>query len=179
MPMTPEQRLEVLKKARAAKAAKKLSSTYEPKVIDEPKAEPKAEPKPKRTTKAKKEEVKTLDLTEDKHDVPDAEIDLILEPSSQEKDEIKKINNRGNPKPKPILKEPEPEEEVEIIEEVIKKPKKKKVIRRIIEEASSEEEEEIIYEKAPKRTSKPKVSKPRAAPPPRDVAPPRNPFFCY
>ncbi len=175
MPMTPEQRLEVLKKARAAKAAKKLSSEIEPKVIDEPKAEP----KPKRTTKAKKEEVKTLDLTEDQHEVPDDEIKLMLEPSPQEKEEVKKINNRGNPKPKPILKEPE--EEVEVIEEVIKKPKKKKVIRRIIEEASSEEEEEIIYEKAPKRASKPKAkaAKPRAPPPPREVVPPKNPFFCY
>lgn len=169
MPMSPEQRLEVLKKARAAKAAKKLQSSVEPMETNAPKTE-EPKPKPKRAPKAKKEEPKTLDLTEDKHEVPDEEIDFMLEPSPQEKEEIKKIKNRGNPKPKPIL-DPDSEPEVEVIEEVIKKPKKKKVIRRIIEEASSEEEEEIIYQK-PK-------AKPKAPPPPREVAPPKNPFFCY
>jgi hypothetical protein len=184
--MSPEQRLQVLKKAREAKAAKAAAKTegaVEKITSNAPKTE-EPKPKPKRAPKAKKEPVKTLDLTEDKHQVPDAELDIILEPSEQEKKEIKQINNRGNPKPKPILKEPEEEEEeeqVQIIEEYIKKPKKKKkVIRRIIEEESSEDDQEIVYQKAPKRASKPKAAKPRAAPPPRIVPePPKNPFFCY
>ncbi len=178
MPMSPEQRLEVLKKARAAKAAKavaKAEGSVEP---NAPKTE-EPKPKPKRAPKAKKEEVKTLDLTEDKHQVPDAEINLLLEPSQQEKEEIKQINNRGNPKPKPIL-EPDPEPEVEVIEEIVKKPKKKKIIRRIIEEASSDEDDvEIVYEKAPpKPKAKAKAPKQQAVPP-REVPAPRNPFFCY
>lgn len=180
MPMSPEQRLEVLKKAREAKAAKaaaKAEGSVEKITSNAPKTE-EPKPKPKRAPKAKKEEVKTLDLTEDKHEVPDAELDIILEPSEQEKEEVKKINNRGNPKPKPILKEPEPEEEVEVIEEVIKKPKKKKIIRRIIEEVSSDEDDvEIVYEKAPPKP-KAKATKQRAVPP-REVPAPRNPFFCY
>ena len=88
--MSMEQRLEVLKKAREAKAAKKKLGSPMP---DEevPVEEPAKKPvdKPVKKPRAKKEPVKSLDLTEDLHEVKDNEINDMLMPSKQEVEEIK------------------------------------------------------------------------------------------
>lgn len=171
MPMSMEQRLEVLKKAREAKAAKKKQASPMPE--EDPVDKPVETPVKK--TRAKKEPVKTLDLTEDLHEVKDNEINDMLMPSKQEVEEIKKIKETGNPKKVKIEPEPEPEVEVEIVYEKAPK-KKKKIVRKIIQESSDDEPDvEIVYEKKPKARAK----KERAAPPPKDIPAPANPFFCY
>ena len=168
MPMSMEQRLEVLKKAREAKAAKKKISS--PETLAEEPVE-----KPVKKTRAKKEPVKTLDLTEDPHEIKDNEINDMLMPSKQEVEEIKKIKETGNPKKVKIEPEPEPEVEVEIVYEKAPK-KKKKIIKKVIQESSDDEPEvEIVYEKKPKA----KAKKEKAPPPPKDIPAPSNPFFCY
>ena len=168
MPMSMEQRLEVLKKAREAKAAKKKISS--PETDEEKPVE-----KPVKKTRAKKEPVKTLDLTEDLHEIKDNEINDMLMPSKQEVEEIKKIKETGNPKKVKIEPEPEPEVEVEIVYEKAPK-KKKKIIKKVIQESSDDEPEvEIVYEKKPKA----KAKKEKAPPPPKDIPAPSNPFFCY
>ena len=171
MPMSMEQRLEVLKKAREAKAAKKKQASPMPEEdpVDKPVETPVE--KPVKKPRSKKEPVKSLDLTEDLHEVKDNEINDILMPSKQELEEIKKIKETGNPK----KVEPEPEVEVEIVYEKAPK-KKKKIVRKIIQESSDDEPDvEIVYEKK----SKPKAKKERAPPPPKDIPAPANPFFCY
>ena len=166
MPMSMEQRLEVLKKAREAKAAKKKQLS--PGGPEEDTVETPVD-KPVKKTRAKKEPVKSLDLTEDPYEIKDDEINDMLMPSKQEVEEIKKIKETGNPK----KVEPEPEEEVEIVYE---KKKKKKIVRKIIQESSDDEPDvEIVYEKKPKA----KAKKERAPPPPKDIPAPPNPFFCY
>ena len=174
MPMSMEQRLEVLKKAREAKAAKKKESSPMP----EGEAVEKPADKPVKKPRAKKEQVKSLDLTQDLNEVKDDEINDILMPSKQEVEEIKKIKETGNPKKVKI--EQEPEVEVEIVYEKAAK-KKKKIVRKIIQEESSDDDDEpdveIVYERKPK--AKPKPIKQRAPPPPKDIPAPANPFFCY
>ena len=168
--MSMEQRLEVLKKAREAKAAKKKQLS--PGGPEEDPVETPVE-KPVKKTRAKKEPVKTLDLTEDPHEIKDNEINDMLMPSKQEVEEIKKIKETGNPKK--VEPEPEPEVEVEIVYEKAPK-KKKKIVRKIIQESSDDEPDvEIVYEKKPKA----KAKKERAPPPPKDIPAPANPFFCY
>ena len=172
MVMSMEQRLEILKKAREAKVAKKKQSS--PGTAEEEPVETPVE-KPVKKTRAKKEPVKTLDLTEDTHEVKDNEINDMLMPSKQEVEEIKKIKETGNPKKIKIEPEPEPEVEVEIVYEKAPK-KKKKIVRKIIQESSDDEPDvEIVYEKKPK----PKAKKEKAPPPPKDIPAPANPFFCY
>ena len=167
MPMSMEQRLEVLKKAREAKAAKKKQASPMPE--EDPVDKPVETPVKK--TRAKKEPVKSLDLTEDPHEIKDNEINDMLMPSKQEVEEIKKIKETGNPK----KVESEPEVEVEIVYEKAPK-KKKKIVRKIIQESSDDEPDvEIVYEKK----SKPRAKKERAPPPKKDIPAPANPFFCY
>ena len=173
--MSMEQRLEVLKKAREAKAAKKkLGSPMPDEEVPVDKSVDKSVDKPAaKKPRAKKEPVKSLDLTEDLHEVKDNEISEMLMPSKQEVQEIKKINQTGNPKKVQI--EQEPEVEVEIVYERAPK-KKKKIIKKIIQESSDDEPDvEIVYEKKPKAKAKAKKEKA----PPKDVPPPPNPFFCY
>jgi len=172
-----EQRLEILKKAREAKAAKKkLSSPMPDEEVLVDKSVDKSVDKPVKKPRAKKEPVKSLDLTEDLHEVKDNEINEMLMPSKQEVEEIKKIKETGNPKKVQI--EQEPEVEVEVVYEKAPK-KKKKIVRKIIQEESSDDEPdvEIIYEKK-KSKAKPKA-KDRAPPPPKEIPAPANPFFCY
>ena len=133
--------------------------------------------KPVKKTRAKREPVKSLDLTEDIHEIKDNEINDMLMPSKQEVEEIKKIKETGNPKKVKIEPEPEPEPEVEVEIVYEKAPKKKKkIIKKIIQESSDDEPDvEIVYEKKPKA----KAKKEKAPPPPKQVQPPPNPFFCY
>jgi len=165
MPLTTEQRIELLKKAREAKARKKQERDAE-------------KPTPVKG-RPKKEVKKTLDITESV-EIPDEEFEEIIKPSNQEVQEVEKIKNIGNP-PKRTTKKKETEvfeDDPEIIEEVevrkIKKPKRR-IVRKIIKEqydseSTEEEIEEVIY-KPPRHKSKAKakeVEMPRPQTPPRE-----------
>lgn len=150
-PLTYEQRVELLKKAREAKKNKKLAkqpATNSPiEEDDEPEySTSSVTEKPKKTTRAKKEKEqgRTLEL---------------LPPESM-----------------PDFVDSEPE----IEEQIIYKPKdkkKKKIIRKVIVEASSSDEEvEVVEErvKAPKKPSQRSVS----VPPPTSKTS-ASPFFNF
>ena len=152
MPLTTEQRIELLKKAREAKAKKKEERDAQ-------------KPTPVKG-RPKKEVKKTLDITEPSVEVPDEELEEIIKPSKQEVEEVEKIKNIGNPSKRTtkklssdmIMDEPEIVEEVEVRK--IKKPKRR-IVRKIIKEqydseTTEEEIEEVIY-KPPKHKSKAKV----------------------
>jgi len=174
MPMTMEQRIELLKKAREAKKAKQ----------EERKAEKEANPPPRGRRPKPKPEEKTLDLL-DNNQVKDEELDDILKPSTQEVEEVKKINNMGNPKvSKRTSKKqnvvPGPEEEPEVVEEVetrkIKKPKRR-IVRKIIKEqydseSTEEEYEEVVYVANKHR---PKQAKPKPVEKPPELPKPQEP----
>jgi len=158
-PMTTEQRIELLKKAREKKAMIKAEMDAQ-----------KPTPVKGRPRKKVVEEPKTLDL-----------VDEILDDKPVEKEEQIK------PVEKPVEK-PDEDDEVEeqIVYEKIPK-KKKKIVRKIIRqvESSSDDdvEEQIIYERPPKKTIQARphqVEQPRYQTPPREVeVEPRNPFFNY
>jgi len=159
MPMTTEERIELLKKAREKKAMIKAE-------MDAQKPTPvKGRPK-----KVKEEEPKTLDL-----------VDEIIE----KEEEIKPVEK---PKKVIPVKQEDDDADVEeqIVYEKIPK-KKKKIVRKIIRQVESSDddvEEEIIYERAPKKTIQARphqVERPRPQTPPRqvEVEPVRNPFFNY
>jgi hypothetical protein len=81
MVLTTEQRIELLHKARQAKAEKKRERDA-------------LKPIPVKG-RPKKEVNKTLDLVETR-EVPDEELEEIIKPSKQEVEEIEKIKNIGN-----------------------------------------------------------------------------------
>jgi len=160
MPMSAEDRIKLLQRAREAKALKKAEMDAQ-----------KPTPVKGRPRKKVVEEPKTLDL-----------VDEILDDKPVVKEEEIK------PVEKPVEK-PDEDDEVEeqIVYEKIPK-KKKKIVRKIIRqvESSSDDdvEEQIIYERPPKKTiqARPhKVEQPRYQTPPRqvEVEPVRNPFFNY
>lgn len=186
MPLTTEERIELLKKAREAKKAKAEAKKQEK--IDNP--------PPKGRPKKKQEEV--------------------ILPSKEEIEEVEKINNLGNKKtldlrpsvvPKELtsVKEPEnPEELDEEVEEIIevqkvKRKPKKKIVRKIIKqeyESNSEDEEiqeEVIYEPPKRNRHTPRVARARiydkqeSQTEPRESVPRQNqvpvpihnPFFNY
>ena len=160
MPLTTEQRIELLKKAREKKAMIKAEMDAQKPI-----------PVKGRPRKKVVEEPKTLDL-----------VDQVLDEKPVVKEEEIK------PVEKPVEKEEENDGDVEeqIIYEKVPK-KKKKIVRKIIRqvESSSDDdvEEQIIYERPPKKTiqARPhKVEQPRYQTPPREVeVEPRNPFFNY
>jgi len=164
MPLSTEQRIELLKKAREAKARKKAEADA-------------LKPVPVRGRPAKKNEEKTLNLVED-NKVNDEEIDAIIdEPVREPVREPVKVPKRTLKTKKP---QSEIEEEPEIVEEIevkkIKKPKKR-IVRKIIKEqydsSSTEEEyEEVIYQ-APKHRPRVAQSKPVEKPP--ELPAPREP----
>jgi hypothetical protein len=168
MPLTTEQRIELLKKAREAKAKKK---------------EERDALKP---TPVKGRPKKTLDITEpvEATKAADEEIEEIIE-NVEEK--IMPSGRSEGTKPKPNIPKrttkkketEEAEEEPEIVEQVevrkIKKPKRR-IVRKIIKEqydseSTEEEIEEVIY-KPPKHKSKAKVKEVEM---PREQTPPREP----
>jgi len=149
MPLTTEQRIELLKKAREAKALKKAEADA-------------LKPTPVKGRPKKETPKKTLDITEPiEAEVPDEEatiVEEIIKPSNQEVKEIENISKRTSKKKEEAEPEPEIVEEVEVRK--IKKPKRR-IIRKIIKEqydseSTEEEIEEIIY-KPPKHKSKAKV----------------------
>ena len=166
MVLTTQERIELLKKAREAKAKKKEER-------DALKPTP-VKGRPKKETK------KTLDLVEatETTEVADEEIEEIIEnvedkimPSGRNipKRTTKKISSDT------IIEEAEPEvvEQVEVRK--IKKPKRR-IVRKIIKEqydseSTEEEFEEVIY-KPPKYKSKAKAKEIET---PREQTPPREP----
>lgn len=177
MPLTTEERIELLKKAREAKKAKAEAKKQEKIDNPPPKGRP---PKAGGLPKVKKEEInedKSLDLTD---------ITSVKEPE---------------PEPEVALASEELDEEIEEIVEVqkVKRKPKKKIVRKIIKqeyESNSEDEqieEEIIYEPARRSRHTPRVARariydkqesqtepkesvPRQNPVPVPI---HNPFFNY
>ena len=156
-PLTYEQRVELLKKAREAKKNKKLakSAPAEPLpeveeeiVFEEEEVEPPKRTRSKSVKPSKRPQPRTLNIKE-----PEAMPDFI-------------------------------DSEPEVEEQIIYKPKekkKKKIIKRIIMEASSDEEEvEVIEEhiKAPKK-EKPAKKEIVPIPPTPAPVPAVNPFFNF
>ena len=166
MPLSRDERIELLEKARAVKASKKAERDRE-------------KPIPKKGRPPKKE-TKTLNLD----DVADeTNVEEITE-------DIKnmEINKVEEPIPETELpKQEEEQDEVEIVEEIVKPKKKpkKKIIRRYIEPSSDSEQE--IIEEFIKKKPKPKAPKisPRyhpyskEEPQPIQLTPPTLNLFCY
>ncbi len=151
MPMTADERVELLKKARAAKKLK----------CDARKQEKLDNPPPKGRPKKVVEETKTLDLTEvKKEEIPVKPPDIDSEPEVVEE----------------IIYEPAPKKKKKkkIVRKIIRQAEESSA-------SSDEIEEEIIYEKRPKPTQQAKVKKDkiRNEIEPRPVEIKINPFFCY
>ena len=169
MVLTTQERIELLARAREAKAKKKAAidalkpipkKGRPPKKVEE-KVEEQVEPE------VKEEEVKEQEVT--------PEISVKDTFKITPKNDVKEVEETN------LQKEDSSEDEV-IIEEIKKKKKKKKkIIRRIIEQSSSSDEEiQEIY--LPKTKTKKVVTKvePENIPKPVNVQKPEhNPFFCY
>lgn len=123
MPLTTEQRIELLKKAREAKAKKKEERDAE-------------KPTPVKG-RPKKEVKKTLDIsekTEPTLEIQDEEVDKIIEPEVIEEVEVRKIKKPKRRIVRKIIKEQyDSESTEEEIEEVIYKPPKHKSKARVKE----------------------------------------------
>ena len=169
MPMTTEERIELLKKARERKAEikKELDARKPPSVKGRP-------------TKKPVEEPKTLDLVDEIIEEDQPPIPIL----KKDKPQVVKAA-KATQETQETQVESDEEVEEQIIYEKPKQKKKKKIVRKIIRqvESSSDEEieEQIIYEKSSKRTQQAKpalVEKPVPQTPPREPAV-RNPFFNY
>jgi len=169
MPLTHEQRVELLEKARAVKASKKAERDAEkPKPV---------KGRPKKATKTLNlddvaDETNVEEITED---IKNMEINKVEEPVLESTNEMKLKTEQ----------EEQEQDDVQIIEEVVKKPKKKKkIIRRYIEPSSSSEEEVVEeYIKAKKKLKEPKAPRyhpyPKQDPEPVQLTPPTLNLFCY
>jgi len=169
MPLTHEQRLELLEKARAVKASKKAERDAEKPI-------PKKGRPPKKATKTL-----NLDDVADETNVEEITEDI-------KNMEINKVEESTKEKTK-LQEDKQEQDDVQIIEEVVKKPKKKKkIIRRYIEPSSSSEEEVVEeYIKAKKKPKEPKAPKispkyhpySKEQPQPIQLTPPTLNLFCY
>jgi hypothetical protein len=120
MPLTYEQRVDLLRRAREAKRNKKMAKEASP---PEPELEPVPAPEKPKKTRAKKvkEEERTLDIKVPEpmpdfvESEPEVEEQIIYKPKDKKK---KKIIRRV------IMEASSDDEEVEVIEEVVKAPKK-------------------------------------------------------
>ena len=177
MVLSKEDRIQLLEKARAVKASKKAEK-------DANKIPPK-KGRPKKQTKTLNlddvadetnvEEVandlKNMDIKADDIKADDIKADDIKEESTKEKTKLQEDKQE--------------QDDVQIIEEVVKKPKKKKkIIRRYIEPSSSSEEEVVEeYIKAKKKLKEPKAPRyhpyPKQEPEPIQLTPPTLNLFCY
>jgi cobalamin biosynthesis protein CobT len=179
MPLTHEQRVELLEKARAVKASKKAER--DSKKIPPKKGRPKKETKTLNLDDVA-DETNVEEITED---IKNMEINKVEEPTKQmELPKQEEVNKQDQDQ-----EEKQEQNEVEIVEEIVKKPKKKKkIIRRYIE-PSSDSETEIIEEfikKKPKQPKAPKISpryhpysKEQPQPEPVQLTPPTLNLFCY
>ena len=166
MPLTKEERIELLEKARAVKASKK--------------AERDANKIPPKKGRPKKE-INTLNL-DDVADQTNVE-ELAEDIKNMEVKEVEEPTNETE-----LPQQNEEEDNVEIVEEIVKKKKKpkKKIIRRYIE-PSSDSEQEIIEEfikkkpkpKAPKLSPRYEPYSRQPEPEPIKLTPPTLNLFCY
>jgi hypothetical protein len=157
MPLTYEQRVELLKKAREAKKNKKMAKETPP---PEPEPEPDFDFEPENS----RETVVTPKLARTKKVKP----------------EVRSLDIK-KPEAMPDFVDSEPE----IIEEVVYKPKdkkKKKIIRKIIMEASSDEEEvEVVEEiiKVPKKVPERQAIEPKIPKTPKYMPSSKTSFFNF
>jgi hypothetical protein len=153
MPLTYEERIKLLEKARAAKAAKRAGLTQNKEQEPAPAPEQESEPAPvEKPKKSRSKPVKPRQAPEGRT------LELPPEPA------------------------PMSDEEPEIEERIVYRPKtqkKKKIIRTIIKDASDDDDEEEVHETIevpPKnkisRANKPAVELPK-------ICPSKTNFFCY
>ena len=148
MPLTYEQRVELLKKAREAKKNKKLAKVAE--AVDEETEEPMSTPEKPKKTRAKKvkEEGRTLEIKEPEKmpdfvdSEPEVEEQIIYKPKEKKKKKIIR---------KVIMEASSDEEEVEVIEERVKAPKK-------VREHALERQNSVSVPETPKNVSPAKAS---------------------
>jgi hypothetical protein len=148
MPLTYEQRVELLKKAREAKKNKKLAKVAE--AVDEETEEPMSTPEKPKKTRAKKvkEEGRTLEIKEPEKmpdfvdSEPEIEEQIIYKPKEKKKKKIIR---------KVIMEASSDEEEVEVIEERVKAPKK-------VREHAPERQKSVSVPETPKNVSPSKSS---------------------
>ena len=157
-PLTYEQRVELLKKAREAKKNKKLAKSAPTEV---------AEPDEEEIVFEEQEEVEPPKKTRSKS----------VKPSKRPEPRTLNIKE---PEAMPDFIDSEPEVEEQIIYKP-KEKKKKKIIKRIIMEASSDEEEVEVIEERVKAPKKEKPAKKEIVPIPPTPAPVPavNPFFNF
>ena len=167
MPLTHEQRAELLEKARAVKASKKAERDA-------------VKPIPKKGRPKKQTKTLNLDDVADETNVEEITEDI----KNMEVKEEPVLESTNEMKLKTEQEEQE-QDDVQIIEEIVKKPKKKKkIIRRYIE-PSSDSEQEIIeeYIKAKKKPKEPKALRyhpyPKQEPELIQLTPPTLNLFCY
>jgi len=151
MPLTYEQRLELLKKAREAKKNKKLASQPEATSQPEPKPEAMPEPMPA-PKKSRAKKIAPLPRT----------LDIV-------------------PEKMPEFIDSDPEVIEEIVYKPKDKKKKKIIKKIIMEQSSDEEEIEVIEErvKAPKKIKEPREHAPEPPKPPVYVCPSKTSFFNF
>ena len=148
MPLTYEQRVELLKKAREAKKNKKLAKVAE--AVDEETEEPMSTPEKPKKTRAKKvkEEGRTLEIKEPEKmpdfvdSEPEVEEQIIYKPKEKKKKKIIR---------KVIMEASSDEEEVEVIEERVKAPKK-------VREHAPERQNSVSVPETPKNVCPAKAS---------------------
>lgn len=123
MPLTYEQRVELLKKAREAKKNKKMTKQTPVAEPDEEHTPVPEKPKKTRAKKVKEEEGRTLEIKEPEkmpdfvESEPEVEEQIIYKPKDKKKKKIiRKI----------IMEASSDDEEVEVIEERVKAPKKER-----------------------------------------------------
>jgi hypothetical protein len=150
MPLTYEERIKLLEKARAAKAAKRAGLTQNKE--QEPAPAPAQEPEPAPVEKPKKSRSKSVKPRTRTLELP--------------------------PEPAPMSDE-EPEVEERIVYRP-KTQKKKKIIRTIIKDASDDDDnEEEIHEtiEVPSKNRISRANKPTVELP--KICPSKTNFFCY
>ena len=151
MPMTREQRLELLKLAREAKAKKKLEKDAEKPVVKRGRKKKDVE-EPMEAVVEVPEQMEVEPVPEPEAD----DIDIVIQP-------VEKKTRAKKPPKEPVrsLELEMPDDEPEIIYETeIRKKPKKKIVKKIIYESDSEDDvEEVVVENKPKKASVAKVKK--------------------
>jgi len=149
--MTKEQRCELLKLAREAKAKKKIDR-------DE------AKPVVKRGRKKKTEDIKESDINPDVEEQEKVVEDNVVEDNvvveEQVKDPVKKPKKVKEPVNTLTLEMPDDQPDVIYETEIRKKPKKKIVKRIVYEDDSDDSIEEVIVDNRKKKSEVKKIVKP-------------------
>ena len=148
MPMTRDERIELLKLARQAKAEKKLKS-------DEVKKEPVKRGKKKKDTNPEKEpepEPEPEQVVEEKTVVEDQ----VVEEKPVVEEPVKKVKSKKQKEPVNTLTLELPTDQPDVIyeTEVIKRPKKKIIKKIIYEDNSDDSVEEVIVDNRKKKNVK-------------------------